>query len=105
MVYAGRFDFLPDSQLVKSRPRIKNFLPIWTIGMRSSSMILRKWRIENPAISAAVGISRNILMRVVALGEVSVIIVSVLPFADILSTWLAIAHLLWLLLNESCTEP
>src|SRR5439155_16116885 len=40
---------------------MKNFLPIWTIRMRSSSMILRKWRTENPASSAAFGISRNVL--------------------------------------------
>src|SRR5437016_5595768 len=31
--------------------------------MRSSSMILRKCRIENPASSAAVGISKNIFVR------------------------------------------
>jgi hypothetical protein len=36
-------------------------------------MILRKWRIENPAISAAVGISKNILI----LGWVLVVLVAV----------------------------
>src|SRR4051794_22977965 len=49
--------------------------------MRSSSMILRKWRMEKPAISAAVGISKNIFTRTGVLVAVSVNIVSVLPFA------------------------
>src|ERR1700739_1914849 len=43
---------------------MKNFRPIWTIRMRSSSMILRKCRTENPASSAALGMSRNVLFVV-----------------------------------------
>src|SRR2546428_2125671 len=52
---------LADCQRSKSAPRIKNFRPIWTIRMRSSSMILRKCRTEKPASSAALGMSRNVL--------------------------------------------
>src|SRR5215472_1494236 len=54
------FDFFAACQRSKSALRMKNFRPIWTIRMRSSSMILRKCRTENPASSAALGISRNI---------------------------------------------
>src|SRR5262245_40508867 len=61
--YTVCLTLLPACQFMKSRPSMKNFRPIWTIGMRSSSMILRKCRSEKPAISAAVGISKNILMR------------------------------------------
>ena len=51
-------------QRSKSAPRIKNLRPIWTIRIRSSSMILRKCRTENPASSAAFGISRKVLLTV-----------------------------------------
>src|SRR5439155_12102535 len=51
-------------QRSKSAPSIKNFRPIWTIRMRSSSMILRKCRTEKPASSAALGMSRNVLFVV-----------------------------------------
>src|SRR6185369_3175575 len=44
---------------------MKNFRPIWTIRMRSSSMILRKCRTENPAISAAFGMSRNVFFTAI----------------------------------------
>src|SRR5262249_7448797 len=54
-----RFAFFYFFHRAKSAPRIKNFRPIWTIRICSSSMILRKWRTENPANSAAFGISRN----------------------------------------------
>ena len=50
--------------------------------MRSSSMILRKWRIEKPANSAAVGMSKNIFVRGSTVAEVWVNIVA--PF---LSLW------------------
>src|SRR5262245_34871225 len=36
-------NFFDDCQRSKSAPRMKNFRPICTIRMRSSSMILRKW--------------------------------------------------------------
>src|SRR6185369_2043440 len=47
----------------KSRSRIKNFRPICMTGMQSAPMILRKWRMENPACSAAWEISRKVLVR------------------------------------------
>src|SRR5580765_16532 len=50
-----------DCQRSKSAPNIKNFRPICTMRIRSSSMILRKCRTENPASSAAFGMSRNVL--------------------------------------------
>src|SRR6516165_11087513 len=56
--------FFDDCQRSKSAPSMKNFLPIWTMRMRSSSMILRKWRTENPASSAALGMSKNVLFVV-----------------------------------------
>src|SRR5207253_235857 len=62
--YQESFAFLPACQRSKSAPRMKNFRPIWTIRMRSSSMILRKCRTEKPASSAALGMSRNVLFVV-----------------------------------------
>src|SRR5262245_37432621 len=59
------FAFFAACQRAKSAPRIKNFRPIWTIRICSSSMILRKWRTENPAISAAFGISRNVFFTTI----------------------------------------
>src|SRR5881396_4274508 len=47
-------------QRSKSAPNMKNLRPIWTMRMRSSSMILRKCRTEKPASSAALGMSRNV---------------------------------------------
>src|SRR5437660_5355353 len=58
------FSFFDDCQRSKSAPSMKNFRPIWTIRMRSSSMILRKCRTENPASSAALGMSRNVRLVV-----------------------------------------
>src|SRR5262249_21165479 len=59
---------------------------IWTIRMRSSSMILRKCRTENPASSAALGISRNVLF-----GEsASVVFISVLLCGGRICIWVAV---------------
>ena len=60
-VQLDRLAFLAASQLLKSLPRMKNLRPIWTIGIWSSSIMRRKWRTEKPAISEAVGMSRNVL--------------------------------------------
>ena len=49
----------------KSAPSMKNFRPIWTIRIRSSSMILRKCLTEKPAISAALGMSRNVFFTAI----------------------------------------
>src|SRR5262245_33819420 len=57
--------FFAACQRAKSAPSIKNFRPIWTIRICSSSMILRKWRTENPASSAAFGISRNVFFTTI----------------------------------------
>src|SRR5215471_5002246 len=57
--------FFDSCHRAKSAPRIKNFRPIWTIRICSSSMILRKWRTENPANSAAFGISRNVFFTTI----------------------------------------
>src|SRR5215475_16140594 len=59
------FALLDSCQRAKSAPSIKNFRPIWTIRICSSSMILRKWRTENPANSAAFGISRNVFLTTI----------------------------------------
>src|SRR5262245_44834775 len=59
------FAFFAACHRAKSAPSIKNFRPIWTIRICSSSMILRKWRTENPAISAAFGMSRNVLFTTI----------------------------------------
>src|SRR5215510_8470020 len=59
---------------------MKNFRPICTVGIPSSSMILRKCRSEKPAISAAVGMSKNIFTRGWAVSTVSVNIVLLPPF-------------------------
>src|SRR5256885_2913247 len=58
------FNFFDDAQRSKSAPSIKNLRPVWTIRIRSSSMILRKCRTENPASSAAFGMSRNVFVVV-----------------------------------------
>src|SRR6185503_5362091 len=60
--YQETFTRFSACQRSKSAPRMKNFRPIWTIRIRSSSMILRKCRTEKPASSAAFGISRNVLL-------------------------------------------
>src|SRR2546426_10256337 len=52
--------------------------------MRSSSMILRKCRIENPASSAAVGISKNIFVRAGWAAAVSLNIGLYPPFRRVL---------------------
>src|SRR2546427_12771486 len=49
--------------------------------MRSSSMILRKCRIENPASSAAVGMSKNIFVRAGLAVRVSVNIILFPPLS------------------------
>src|SRR6059058_3281807 len=54
-------DLFDACQRSKSAPNMKNLRPIWTMRMRSSSMILRKCRTEKPASSAALGMSRNVL--------------------------------------------
>src|SRR5215831_17783850 len=59
------FAFFDSCHRAKSAPSIKNFRPIWTIRICSSSMILRKCRTENPANSAAFGISRNVFFTTI----------------------------------------
>src|SRR5262245_18257938 len=59
------FAFFDSCQRAKSTPSIKNFRPIWTIQICSSSMILRKWRTENPANSATFGMSRNVFFTTI----------------------------------------
>src|SRR6185503_21010152 len=62
--YQETFTRFSACQRSKSAPRMKNFRPIWTMRIRSSSMILRKCLTENPASSAALGMSRNVLFTV-----------------------------------------
>src|SRR6516162_10193828 len=69
---------------------MKNLRPIWTMGIPSSSMILRKCRIEKPAISAAVGMSKNIFVRGCVVLVVSAYISEILPLAAYLSIWCSI---------------
>src|SRR5207249_9844351 len=59
--YQDNLDLFDACQRSKSAPNMKNLRPIWTMRMRSSSMILRKCRTEKPASSAALGMSRNVL--------------------------------------------
>src|SRR5881392_3554618 len=60
--------------------------------MRSSSMILRKCRIENPASSAAVGMSKNIFVRAGLAVGVSVNIILFPPFRRVSCIWLSNAR-------------
>src|SRR5215510_12707109 len=62
--YQETLTFFEDCQRSKSAPRMKNLRPIWTMRICSSSMILRKCLTENPASSAALGMSRNVLFTV-----------------------------------------
>src|SRR5881396_3447195 len=73
-------------QRSKSAPNMKNLRPIWTIRIRSSSMILRKCRTEKPASSAALGISKKVLFVLSA----SAIFISVLLFGGRICIWAAV---------------
>src|SRR3989454_8630462 len=79
-------DLFDACQRSKSAPNMKNLRPIWTIRIRSSSMILRKCRTEKPASSAALGISKKVLFVLSA----SVIFISVLRFGGRICIWVAV---------------
>src|SRR5881396_1622892 len=73
-------------QRSKSAPNMKNLRPIWTMRMRSSSMILRKCRTEKPASSAALGMSRNVLF----VAKSSVVFICVLLCRGRICIWTAV---------------
>src|SRR5207248_11347546 len=79
-------DLFDACQRSKSAPNMKNLRPIWTMRMRSSSMILRKCRTEKPASSAALGISKKVLFVLSASG----IFISVLLFGGRICIWVAV---------------
>src|SRR5437763_14590509 len=81
-------DLFEACQRSKSAPNMKNLRPIWTIRIRSSSMILRKCRTEKPASSAALGISKKVLFGLSASG----IFISVLLFGGRICIWVAVHY-------------
>src|SRR5213593_3644657 len=82
----ANLDLLDACQRSKSAPNMKNLRPIWTIRIRSSSMILRKCRTENPASSAALGMSRKVLF----VAKSSVVFVCVLLCEGRICIWIAV---------------
>src|SRR5438093_4532288 len=84
--YQDNLDLFDACQRSKSAPNMKNLRPIWTMRMRSSSMILRKCRTEKPASSAALGMSRNVLF----VAKSSVIFICVLLCRGRICIWIAV---------------
>src|SRR5213594_268733 len=84
--YQDNLDLFDACQRSKSAPNMKNLRPIWTMRMRSSSMILRKCRTEKPASSAALGMSKKVLFVLSA----SAIFISVLLFGGRICIWVAV---------------
>src|SRR6266581_3848619 len=73
-------------QRSKSAPNMKNLRPIWTIRIRSSSLIMGTGPTEKPASSAALGMSKKVLFVLSA----SVIFISVLRFGGRICIWVAV---------------